>query len=237
MTQKSITSLLSNIVICAVVVIIFVVSFSPSEIAVSSNNSPISKGESDTKVSLMVNVYWGTEYIPQMLDIFDAYNAKTTFFVGGMWAAENEEMLKEIYARGHEIGNHGYYHKDHKKIDYNRNKQEIEITHKVVKEILGVDMTLFAPPSGSYGDTTLTVASELGYKTIMWTLDTIDWRDQDKSVILSRATEKITGGALVLMHPTKATVAALDDILQAINKKGLSVSTVSEVIQPLQVNI
>ncbi|MBR2971149.1 MAG: polysaccharide deacetylase family protein [Clostridia bacterium] len=237
MTQKSITSLISNFVICAVVVIIFVFSFSPSEIAVSSNNSPINKGESDTKVSLMVNVYWGTEYIPQMLDIFDAYNAKTTFFVGGMWAAENEEMLKEIHSRGHEIGNHGYYHKDHKQIDYNRNKQEIEITHKVVKEILGVDMTLFAPPSGSYGDTTLTVASELGYKTIMWTLDTIDWRDQDEAVIFSRATEKISGGAMVLMHPTKATVAALDDILQAINKKGLSVSTVSEVIEPLQVNI
>lgn len=230
MTQKSIASLISNFVICAVVVIIFAVSFSPSEIAVSSNYSPINKGESDTKVSLMVNVYWGTEFIPQMLDVFDDYNAKTTFFVGGMWAAENEQMLKEIYSRGHEIGNHGYYHKDHKQIDFNRNKQEIEITHKVVKEILGVDMTLFAPPSGSYGDTTLEVASELGYKTIMWTLDTIDWRDQDESVILSRATEKISGGALVLMHPTKATVAALDDILQAINNKGLSVSTVSEVI-------
>ncbi len=236
MSKKSIASLVSNLVICAVVAIVFAVSFSPSSVSVFENG-PIYKGSSEKKVSLMVNVYWGTEYIPEMLDIFDKFGAKTTFFVGGMWVSENDDMLKEIYRRGHEIGNHGYFHKDHRKIGYDRNKEEIEITHKLVKQILGVDMKLFAPPSGSYGDTTLKVADELGYKTIMWTYDTIDWRDKDASLIYKRATDKISGGALVLMHPTAETVKALSDILSTIYSKGLTVAPVGEVISGLSTNL
>lgn len=237
MTKKAIGSLFCNLVICAVVVIIFAVSFTPDALTVSGKNNPITKGESETKVSLMVNVYWGTEYIPQMLEIFKKYNVKTTFFVGGMWACENESVLKDIYNAGHEIGNHGYYHKDHKKLDYNRNKEEIQITHKVVKEILDYDMTLFAPPSGSYSDVTLKVAEELNYKTIMWTYDTIDWRDKDESLIIKRATSKISGGALVLMHPTLATVNSLERIITSIMDKGLTIAPVSEVIESSQINL
>ncbi len=237
MTKKAIGSLVCNLVICAVVIIIFAVSLSPDALTVSGKNDPITKGGSETKVSLMVNVYWGTEFIPEMLDIFKKYNVKTTFFVGGMWACENESVLKDIYAAGHEIGNHGYYHKDHKKLDYNRNKEEIEITHKVVKKILDYDMTLFAPPSGSYGDITLKVAEELNYKTIMWTLDTIDWRDKDEALIIKRATQKISGGCLVLMHPTAATAKALERIIVTIFDKGLTIAPVSEVLKSSQINL
>lgn len=234
---KKFGAIVTNLVICAVVIIVFAVSFAPQEVTVSGNDNPIRKGDSSAKVSLMVNVYWGTEYIPDMLEVFASHGVKTTFFVGGMWACENEGILKQIYAAGHEIGNHGYYHKDHKKLDYARNKEEMEITHKVVKGILDYDMRLFAPPSGSYGDVTLKVAEEMGYKTILWTLDTIDWRDQDKALILKRATEKIDGGSLVLMHPTKATLEALDGILTAIEQKGLTVAPVSEVVQSLSINL
>lgn len=235
MTKKAMGSLICNLVICAVVAIVFAVSLAPNALTVSGGSDPITKGESKTKVSLMVNVYWGTEYIPQMLEIFKKYNIKTTFFVGGMWACENEAVLKDIYEAGHEIGNHGYYHKDHKKLDYNRNKEEIEITHKVVKEILGYDMKLFAPPSGSYGEVTLKVAQELNYKTIMWTYDTIDWRDKDESLIIKRATQKISGGSLILMHPTLATTNSLEKIIEIILQKGLTVAPVSEVLETSQI--
>lgn len=235
MTKKSFGSLISNIVICVVVLIVLLVSFIPQSTTVSGD-APITKGASKTKVSLMINVYWGTEFLTEMLKIFEAHGVKTTFFVGGMWACENVSMLKTIYSQGHEIGNHGYYHKDHNKLDYSRNRQEIEITHKVVKEILGYDMRLFAPPSGAYNDMTLKATNELNYETIMWTLDTIDWRDQDEELIIKRATENISGGSLVLMHPTRATVRALDRILNIISGKGLEVAIVSETLMPSQVN-
>ena len=163
-----------------------------------------------------------------MLDALNEYEAKATFFVGGCWASENIEILKKIYDYGHEIGNHGYYHKDHKQIDYARNVQEIEYNHKLVKENLGIDMSLFMPPSGSYGLQTLEAAEKLGYTTIMWSKDTIDWRDKDADLIFKRATKNLQNGDIILMHPTECTKNALPNILSKIKSLGFNLTTVSQ---------
>lgn len=223
--------LLGNIVICATVGAVLLLTINAGDANVSvSARQPIYSGKSETKVSLMINVYWGTEYVGDMLDILDRHNAKTTFFVGGVWAVGNPDTLKKIAAAGHEIGNHGYYHKDHKKLDRAYNLKELGAAHDAVKDIIGVDMTLFAPPSGSFGDVALAAAEELGYRSIMWTRDTIDWRDRDSALIFRRAVDGLKGGDLVLMHPTECTVKALDGILSAIAAAGLEVAPVTEVI-------
>ncbi len=213
-----------------IVVGLLAFTLSGNTVTASGEKLPVYKGESKTKVSLMINVYWGTEYIDDMLDIFERNGVTTTFFVGGMWVAENDGVLKKIYEKGHEIGNHGYFHKDHKKLSAERNAEEISVTHRLVKSVIGVDMTLFAPPSGSFGKTTLTQAEKLGYSTIMWTRDTIDWRDHDTEKIYSRATNKMAGGDLILMHPTKNTVEALDRIISYAKANNLVISKVSETL-------
>ena len=91
-------------------------------------------------------------------------------------------------------------------------------------------MNLFAPPSGAYSKTTVEVASNLGYQTIMWTRDTIDWRDKDADLIYSRAVKDAKGGDLVLMHPTEKTLEALENIIITLQEKGLKVTTVSDTL-------
>lgn len=182
------------------------------------------------KISLMINVYWGTEYLDGMLEILDKYDVKTTFFVGGTWAIKESDMLTKIYEQGHEIGNHGYSHKDQDKLSREDNKKEILTTHKYVKELLDVDMNLFAPPSGAYSKTTVEVADELGYQTIMWTRDTIDWRDKDANLIFNRAIKDAKGGDLILMHPTAKTLEALENIIVTLQKSGFTLTTVSDTI-------
>lgn len=229
--EKLVRNVFANVAIGLVV--LAVLAFSLSSEVINTNagkNDPIYKGSSANKVSLMVNVYWGTEYLDPMLKIFEENGVHTTFFVGGMWVAENNDMLKKIYDAGHEIGNHGYYHKDHKKLNAERNHEEMNVTHLLVKDVLGIDMKLFAPPSGSFSKTTISEAEKMGYETIMWTHDTIDWRDHDAEKIYSRATKKLAGGDLVLMHPTADTVKALDRILKEVAAKGLTVAPVSKVI-------
>jgi peptidoglycan/xylan/chitin deacetylase (PgdA/CDA1 family) len=186
--------------------------------------------EKSNKVTLMINVYWGTEYLDEILDILAKNSVKTTFFVGGIWAAANTEMLKKIYQGGHEIANHGYYHKDHAKLSAEKNLEEISATHDLVKSLLKVEMNLFAPPSGSYSKKTVEMAASLGYKTIMWTdgRDTIDWRDKDSEAIYNRAIKNCKGGDFVLMHPTEATKNALDGIIKKIRSLGFELCTVSE---------
>ena len=179
-------------------------------------------------VTLMINVYWGTEYLDDMLEILDNYNVKTTFFIGGTWAVLNEDYLTKIYESGHELANHGYHHKDHDKLDEAGNLNEISTTHKIVKELTGVEMDLFAPPSGAYDSLTVTCAEQLGYHTIMWTRDTIDWRDHDSNLIYSRAVKNAKGGDLILMHPTEATVEALPKIIEFFQANNFNLTTVSE---------
>ena len=235
--EKLFRNVVANFAIVLFVAIVMIVSFSlksNDETLATVNkeyNGTIYAGDTTSnKVSLMVNVYWGTEYLEIMLDIFKKYDIKTTFFIGGTWAKENPETLKRIVGEGHEIGSHGTNHKEHGKISYEQNLTEIQTCHEIVKHITGVEMELFAPPGGSYNKNTTTAAEFLGYKTIMWTRDTIDWRDKNSSLIYNRAVINMSGGDLILMHPTQNTAEALTNIICYTQGHGLKISTVSETL-------
>ena len=187
-----------------------------------------SGSESSDGVSLMFNVYWGTEIVYEILDVLDGYEATATFFFGGSWADDYAACLKEIASRGHELGNHGYFHKDHAKLSKADNKNEIVRCNQFITLATGVEPTLFAPPSGSYSDETLSVARSLNMKTILWSRDTIDWRDKDSSLVYTRATKNIRGGEFVLMHPMEATLKALPEILDYYKSRNLRCVNVGE---------
>ena len=229
MDNKIFTHVVANIVLLALVVAVASVGFigATTNVYKSNDTSPIYRGVGDKQVSLMINVYWGTEYIDEILTILQKYNVKTTFFVGGYWVAQYPDVLKKMVEAGHEIGNHGYHHKEHGKLTYNDNVLEITACGKLVFECVGVNMTLFAPPSGDFSTDTLTAASDNGYKTIMWSRDTIDWRDKDAKTVYERATKNTSSGELVLMHPTKHTAEALERIVKFYLDNGFSIVPVS----------
>lgn len=183
---------------------------------------------SSNKVALMINVYWGSEYIEEMLAVMNEYNVKSTFFVGGQWVEKEPELLNKIIENGHEIGNHGFFHKDGEHLDYSQNYDEINVNHQLVKSLTNIEMHLFAPPSGSFNKSTLQSANDLGYETIMWSKDTIDWRDKDPNLIFTRATDKVVGGDLILAHPTESTLKALPLIFEYYKVNNLQATTVSD---------
>lgn len=185
--------------------------------------------ESSGRVGIMINVYEGSEQVEKILKILDKTETACTFFVGGVWAEKNIPLLKKMVLCA-EIGNHGYLHRDHATISKQANKEEILLCHKLIRNAAGVEMKLFAPPSGSYSDDTLSVCEENGYKVVMWSKDTIDWRDHDADLIYKRATTDVKGGDLILMHPTEETVKALPKIIAFYKSQGLIPSVVSDVI-------
>lgn len=233
MKVKTFRSVSNIIIILMLTCMVLYIGTSSYEYAFSyQNDDVIYNGNKDAnKVSIMINVYWGTEYIEEMLDILDKYNTKCTFFVGGQWVEKEPEMLKEIYNRGHEIGNHGYLHKDQEYLNYEQNYNEIYVNHELVKTILGIDMNLFAPPSGSFNKATIDACKNLGYSTIMWSKDTIDWRDNDANLIYTRATTNINGGDFILAHPTENTLKALPLILEYYKLNNIIPTTVTECIK------
>jgi len=226
-------SVISNLMIVCIFAVLAIVAipFSSPTTTTAVNPNVIYQGdETQNNVCFMINVYWGTEYILDILDVLDMYKVKTTFFVGGSWSAKNIELLTEIYTRGHEIGNHGYNHKDQDKLTKKQNEDEILMTHKLISANLGIEMDLFAPPSGAYDDELVEIAKGLNYKTIMWSHDTIDWRDQDANLIFDRATKNLSNGDLILMHPTEKTLEALSQILSFCENNGFVATTVSNTL-------
>ena len=226
------SQVVANIIIAVMIICLIAITFTNvATTYVSGDTRVIYNGDTKSNnVCFMVNVYEGADEVRAMLDIMDLYNVKTTFFLGGCWAVNNLDLVKEIYARGHELGNHGFYHKDQDKLDYDANVQEINMCHQVISKNLGIEMDLFAPPSGAYNINTVDAAVSLNYKTIMWTHDTVDWRDQDADLIYKRATKELSNGDLILMHPTKKTVEALSNILAYAVNNGFNPTTVSNCI-------
>ncbi|WP_031514438.1 polysaccharide deacetylase family protein [Desulfofalx alkaliphila] len=196
--------------------------------------APIYQGDQGRKeIALTVNVYWGEEYLPQMLKIMEEEKVKATFFIGGMWAEKFPDLLKEIAQQGHDIGSHGYSHPHPDHLNKAGNLREIKRSEKIIKEIIGKDIKLFAPPYGERGNSVLAATEEAGYQLILWSIDTIDWQRPAPDTIVQRVISKAHNGAIVLMHPTAPTVRALPTIIKELKGRGYEFITVTELLENL----
>ncbi len=218
----------TNCFLSLVLIVVAAVCFFPSaDPAVGLEDKVYRKGHAEG-VSLMFNVYWGTDIVYELLDILEEHGAVATFFLGGCWADDNVDCVKKIAARGHEVGSHGYFHRAHDGLDLEGNLKEIGPSVELLNLILARPITLFAPPSGAYGDAAVEAAENLGLKTILWSKDTVDWRDKDADTCFRRATEGAEAGDFILMHPMAHTAEALPRILAYFRNAGLPTLTVSE---------
>ena len=196
-----------------------------------AKGNPIYKGSDDKNaVSIAMNVVWGDEYLDAILNILKENDVKITFFVGGKWAQNSSDMLKRMVAEGHEIGSHSYDHEHFEQLSYAQSVEKIKKAADVIYSICGTAPMLFAPPYGEFNDTTLRAARDLGCKTIMWSLDTIDWRGDGVTAILNRVKKNCHNGAIILTHPTADTVTALPEIIATVKQSGREFVTVGEMI-------
>lgn len=192
---------------------------------------PIYRGNPNKPmVSLMINVAWGNEFLVPMLNTLDAENIKTTFFLDGSWLKKNPELAAEIKKRGHEIENHAYTHPNMSRLSRERAEMEIKKTQDLLKESLGVENKLFAPPSGDFNQQTVSIAHARGLKTVLWTLDTVDWKHPAPEAVIQKISTKVEPGFLILMHPTDSSSQALKGMIDGIRAKGLQIGTVSQTL-------
>ncbi|WP_332630633.1 polysaccharide deacetylase family protein [Halalkalibacter flavus] len=198
--------------------------------------SPIYKGnENKPVVTFLVNVAWGNEYLPDMLKTLKKHELHTTFFLDGSWVKSNPNLAKMLVEEGHEIGNHAYSHPDMNTLTVGRIDEELQKTNSVIEATIEVTPNWFAPPSGSYNQTVVDQAHKHGMKTVLWSVDTVDWRKPNPTEMVNRVLSKVHNGAMILMHPTEPTAKGLEDLIIGIQDKGYKISTVSEVLSEQRV--
>jgi probable sporulation protein (polysaccharide deacetylase family) len=193
--------------------------------------SPIYRGHPEKSiVALMINVAWHEERLPAMLDILRTRGVLATFFVLGSWAHKHPSSVQRIDEMGHEIANHAYTHRNMSSLSAHDQGQEIARTAQLLTALGVHPSPWFAPPSGDYNEETVRVAWAHGVYTVLWSVDTVDWREPHEDVLVQRVMAHIHAGALVLMHPTTAAVLALPTLIDRIRARGLRIGTVSDVL-------
>lgn len=178
----------------------------------------------------MINVSWGTEYVLPILKTLKEANVKATFFIEGKWAKENKQLVKMIAEEGHVIGNHAYNHPDMQRISRAEIERQIVETNDILEAINHDRPKYFAPPSGSFNDTVVQIAHEQKMETILWTTDTIDWKNPSVSVMINRVMKNIHPGATVLMHPTEPVSQGLDQLIEQIKLENYELHTIEALL-------
>ena len=193
--------------------------------------APIYRGHPEKKMTaLMINVSWGGEHIPTILETLKKQKVKASFFIEGKWARENAELVKMIAEKGHLIGNHAYNHPDMARMSSGEITKQITQTNEILTAITGENPIYFAPPSGSFNEQVVQEAAALGMETILWTTDTIDWKNPSISVMINRVNGNIHPGATILMHPTPVIADGLGELISLIKDKGYRIGRLDSLL-------
>ena len=202
------------------------------EVAAQKRELPVySVDRDDNRIAISFDAAWGGDKTEKILDILDEYGVKTTFFVVDIWVQRFPDLVKEIAARGHEIGNHSTSHPHMSKLSESKIKEELKGAADSIEALTGVRPTLFRPPYGDYNNLVVSVARAQGYECIQWSVDSLDWKNRGAQEIIDRTTKNIHGGDIVLFHnDSQYSVQALPEVLESYKTQGLTVVPVSELL-------
>ena len=174
---------------------------------------------------------------PQMLAVLREKNVKVTLFILGKNAESHPEVLAQAVADGHEIATHAYSHKFLSKMSIEEAGEELDKAEKIIMAV-APKPTLFRPPGGGYSDDVTAEAEKRGYTTILWSVDSSDWRQISVKQVVDNVINSVEPGSIVLLHegqfplPTPAAIGIIIDKLRA---QGYSIVTVSELLQYFEI--
>lgn len=183
------------------------------------------------QVAISFDATWGTELTDEILTILDTYGITTTFFLAGYWVDKYPDYVVKIAEAGHEIGNHSYSHPHMNALSEQGIAYELRKNGDLIKDLTGQRTTLFRPPFGEYNNQVITVASSLGYHTIQWSVDSLDWKDLSSNQIYDRVMSQVKPGSIVLFHnAAPGTPGAIRRLIPDLLAAGYKIVPVTELL-------
>ena len=170
----------------------------------------------------------------KILDILRAHQVPAAFFLAGHYLQKNPDLVARMAAEGHIVGNHTMHHYDMRKLsDEATFRAELEGIETLYRQITGKELLKFyRPPQGLYSRENLQMAKEMGYKTVFWSLAYADWDNEKQPTeqyALEKLNSRIHNGAVVLLHSTSKTNAAvLDRLLTGWKQQGYRFAPITE---------
>lgn len=200
--------------------------------AVATRELPVYNVDTEEKVlSISFDAAWGRANTEEILNILDRYDVKTTFFLVGFWAEKHPDLVRELVARGHEIGNHSATHPHMASLTQAQIREELRRCSDLIESVTGTRPTLFRPPYGEYNDDVVRVSREEGYACVQWNVDSLDWKNLGAEHMVRQCTKHVNPGDIVLFHnDSKYILEALPQILEYYQQAGYKIIPVSQIL-------
>jgi len=160
--------------------------------------------------------------IPGILEALRERGIKSTFFLTGKWVENYSDLAIQILAAGHEIANHSMGHHNMSNWGAEEIKKELEKAEEAFNRVLGrPPIKYFRFPFGAQNPRVEKIVTDLGYHTVYWDIDTLDWKEPSVSSIVSRVRSKLKPRSVILMHcGSKNGAKALPQLLDEVLKRG-----------------
>lgn len=167
---------------------------------------------------------------PRLLDGLRERNAKATFFVVGENAKKNKDIIKQMYADGHIIGNHTNTHCNLATLTCSKALNELKQTDNTIFEITGEYPDFLRPPFGECGKV---IGESLNMFKVLWDIDPRDWSVQNTDLVVKYVVNNVSDGDIILLHDIFDTsVDAALQIVDILSKQGYEFVTVDEILFP-----
>ena len=173
----------------------------------------------------------------KILDILKEEQVPAAFFLVGNYLEKNADLVRRMVNEGHIVGNHTMHHYDMSKLtEKEAFTKELTDLENLYRETTGQELPkYYRAPQGIYSTENLTMAKELGYKTVFWSLAYVDWNNDaqpTKEEAFRKLLPRTHPGAVVLLHSTSATNAEiLEDLIKKWKEEGYTFGTLEELFQ------
>ncbi|MGN1235758.1 MAG: polysaccharide deacetylase family protein [Christensenellaceae bacterium] len=185
----------------------------------------------EKKISISFDCAWGTDHTDAILAALAAEDVRSTFFMVQFWAEKYPEYVKKIDESGQEIGTHSRTHSYMSKLSAAEIEDELTTSSAAISAVTGKRVELFRPPYGDYDNELIDTAGRLGYFTIQWDVDSLDWKDLSAGEIASRIISRVKPGSIILCHNNGLhTAEALPVVLSTLKQKGYTFVPIGELI-------
>ncbi|NYZ15379.1 polysaccharide deacetylase family protein [Azospirillum sp. RWY-5-1] len=168
---------------------------------------------------------------PRILEILQTEKIRATYFPVAKVALQHSQIIRDFVAAGHEIGNHSLTHSDLRAMAPAGQRHEIAEANRILRE-MGATPVLFRPPYGRYNDSLMAEARAEKMNTVLWNVDTRDWKVRDPDKIVQHVKTAAGTGSVLLLHSTyPSTANALPRVIADMRSKGCEFVTLSEWIK------
>ncbi|MPN11386.1 Peptidoglycan-N-acetylmuramic acid deacetylase PdaA [bioreactor metagenome] len=188
-------------------------------------------------VYLTFDVGYENGNVEKAANILRKQNVTAAFFTLPHFLKKNQELVKRLKDDGNLICNHTYSHKDMSKYtSFEEFEAELVKNEKLYYDLYGCEMSKFyRPPEGKFSEANLAWAQKMDYTTIFWRVAYADWDEKcqpDPRKAFEKLKKRTHNGAVILLHPTSSTNAAiLEEYILYLKDNGYRFGSVSELCQ------